>query len=167
MIIGFTGTRQGMTDLQKDTLHLLLKRRYQPGDEFHHGNCMGADEEAALIAKEIGYKTIAHPSNLVSWTSSYISDLTLDPKPPLERNRDIVDVCDELYAAPKLDAKPKVLAGQGTWYTVNYAEQIKKPIYRLKRDTESEQLFSYIMYVSSVYTHIESIEEGRIQVYTP
>ena len=52
-IVGFTGTRQGMTDDQKCALRKLLSEIARNGSFpllFHHGDCVGSDEEAHEIA---------------------------------------------------------------------------------------------------------------------
>jgi len=54
MRIGFRGTRDGMTDQQKESLRQVLAE-YQP-DEFHHGDFVGADAEAHEIV------TTAYPA---------------------------------------------------------------------------------------------------------
>ena len=46
-------------------------------------------------------------------------------KPPLDRNRDIVDACDVLIATPK-DFVEELRSG--TWATVRYARKQRKPL---------------------------------------
>lgn len=59
MILGFTGTREGMTDEQRVACAALMER--MDLTEFHHGGCDGADLQAAAIV-ETGCKLIVvHP----------------------------------------------------------------------------------------------------------
>ncbi len=124
MIVGFTGTCKGMTVEQKDELasHFL----YGATDEFHHGGCRGADEEA----HDLLYKTVSH----FIVHPGLISMLDMPPSAPppgyviilprkryLERNHDIVDCCAILIACPS--SKVEQLRS-GTWATMRYAKKI-------------------------------------------
>lgn len=123
MKIGFTGTREGMTYEQKRTLASLLSyyRAHNNAEEFHHGNCIGSDDEAAIIADQISYVTVAHPSNLVEYTGNYVSDIICPRRPPLKRNHDIVKACDMMIATPKEYFEPTVKRGQGTWSAIRFS----------------------------------------------
>jgi len=126
LTLGFTGTRQGMTAQQKKTCAALIEQ-YDPYKVIH-GMAIGADREfhdlatdsLSLIARIVGY-----PSNIPSQTSPCHDgcDYTEDPKPPLDRNRDIVDHCDILIAAP---AEATEQRRGGTWYTIRYAKKLGK-----------------------------------------
>jgi hypothetical protein len=59
MRVGFTGTRRGMTDAQKDTVRGLLVR-LRPA-ECHHGYRVGADAEFHALAEETGALLVIHP----------------------------------------------------------------------------------------------------------
>lgn len=88
-------------------------------DQFHHGAAVGVDEQTATIAKnEFGLWTVAHPSDMSSWTTLFESDVTLGPKPPLVRNRDIVYAVQLLFAFPLNDHE---VLRSGTWATVRSA----------------------------------------------
>lgn len=128
MQIGFTGTREGMSDRQQAALNMLLDNF--PGTEFHHGDCIGADSQAAKIANSCGHEVHAHPCDLPFMRGDNKAHVTYETKPPLDRNRDIVNNCDLLIAAPK-SLSPS--ASGGTWYTIRYAGSVGKPVVILER----------------------------------
>lgn len=120
-IVGFTGTRHGMTDVQATVLEGFLR----PMAEFHHGSCKGADVEAARIVR----RTFAHPVRIIAHPGpdddqcrdeSGVDDETLPGLTHFARNRDIVDQCDELIACPR---EPTEQPKGGTWYTIRYARK--------------------------------------------
>lgn len=129
--IGFTGTRAGATLQQLDRLESLLKD-YKPADssassplEFHHGRCVGADEQAWYVAMALGYRTIAHPP-IKSRFDAHTADDEVRPKRSyLDRNKNIVDETQLLLAAPRTFERT---IRSGTWHTVRYAEHKKRPI---------------------------------------
>ena len=134
MNVGFTGTRKGMTYEQKRSLAVLLDRygaqHYYPNPnnlKFLHGKCLGADEEAARIAANKGYITVAYPSDRADWTSSYKSDIEMPiRKHPIERNKDIVKDCDLMIACPSQKEEPRSMRAGGTWFTVRFARNKAK-----------------------------------------
>jgi hypothetical protein len=130
MIIGFTGAREGMN--LKQTKQLLRALKELRPDSIHHGACIGADEQLVRIArKRFQFAVIvAHPSNLKNYQTEWKSDLDYKPCPPLDRNKDIVTMCDILIAAPKSNAEE---LRSGTWATIRYARKMKKPIIFLER----------------------------------
>jgi hypothetical protein len=125
MRIGFTGSRTGLTAKQRDQLWALL-----PGAlEFHHGDCIGADHEAHLIALELGVPVVVHPPTVVkyrAWSTHGMQYMA--PAPFLVRNKRIVRYTDQLIACPKESVEPKPGRGQGTWSTVRYARDQGKPV---------------------------------------
>lgn len=124
MKIGFTGTREGMTDEQLQVVHKLLGAL--DAQEFHHGQCKGADEESCLIAKEFGICTVSHPPINNYMKSCVESDQYRAPNGYLERDCNIVIESDILIAAPNSYSDKK---GSGTWYTINQSRKFKKPRY--------------------------------------
>ena len=127
MNVGFTGSRLGMTDEQaRRVTHLLIEASESHGDEFHHGDCIGADEYAALRAWELGYSIVAHPASdvkpvLRANSGRKTHALVLAPQPALLRNHAIVDACDVLIAAPSGSAASQPRSG--TWATIRYAQR--------------------------------------------
>lgn len=108
-----------MTPWQRDGIAALLAFAFTPGAEFHHGDCVGADHEAAKIAKGLGYRIVGHPGPYGETCG--LNDFTHDRKPYFERNRDIVLACGEVYAAPETWQEE---LRSGTWATVRYARNI-------------------------------------------
>lgn len=135
MKLGFTGTREDITCEQHKTLCEWIKSHAHEITEFHHGCCIGADSEAAVVVQSWAKAAIhAHPSTLRSLTGNValqFADVVHDRKPPLERNQDIVDACDMLIATPKTDHEE---LKSGTWATVRRARKAGKPVVIIRPD---------------------------------
>lgn len=114
MVIGFTGTRKGMTEAQKDQLSLMLAVFVSHANEFHHGDAVGADREAVGLAQQYGFTCVAHPAGA----------------DPLVRNREIVAASSVLIAAPETDKEQQ---RSGTWATCRYARAYQIPVVMLSR----------------------------------
>ncbi len=127
MKIGITGTREGMTEHQFEMVKQYLELHYQPGAEFHHGDCVGVDAEAALLAKEIGYKIVGHPGPHNDVLRAYVHcDESREPQSHFKRNRTIVDACDVLLVVPlQMERQER----GGTWYTDDYAVKTNAPFF--------------------------------------
>ncbi len=131
--LGFTGSRDGMSSKQLEQFKffiLSITDKRIAGTkilEFHHGDCVGADKEAHdFIAKKFGNKVIhIHPPNIIKdRVFAGNADCTIyEAKPYLKRNKDIVDACNLLLAAPK---SYNEMVRSGTWSTVRYAAKKKK-----------------------------------------
>lgn len=122
MIAGFTGTRKGMTPEQTENLAGIL-RDLEPS-EFHHGDCVGADSQAHDLAMLMSPRPtiVVHPPDK-SWYRAYKEgDVTEEPRPYLDRDRDIVEAADVLVAAPGGPEERR----SGTWYTVRQARKSNK-----------------------------------------
>lgn len=133
--VGFTGTQIGMTKEQKRTLNKIIKNIRKTFKDrtiwLHHGDCIGADHEANMIARSLRAQTISHPPKLS--TKRAFSEVTAirPPKDYLVRNHDIVDECSLLLAAPK-GVKEELRSG--TWATVRYAFKMSKACLILEPD---------------------------------
>ena len=127
MKIGFTGTRDGMTNEQKRTLASILSwyASRENAERFVHGACIGADGQAATIAKNLAYTTVARPSNIEGMQTSVRSDINLHSQRPLDRNKDIVKTTDLLIACPR---ETEEVQRSGTWSTIRYALTLLKPV---------------------------------------
>lgn len=117
MIVGFTGTRRGMTHQQEIVVRRILTA-IQPS-EFHHGDCVGADSQAHGIARELRIGIFIHPP-VDKHLRAFCRDATMFPELPyLERNRLIVDLSEMIIATPR-SSKPE--RRSGTWATIRYAK---------------------------------------------
>ena len=61
--IGFSGTRCGMTLLQRRAVYRVFRwyRDHRNAITVHHGSCVGADAEAHDIARMLGLAVALHP----------------------------------------------------------------------------------------------------------
>ena len=127
MKVGVTGTRNEITRKQFDALiDLILKLDEAfPALEFHHGDCVGADDTAARLFKLRGIKIVCHPPIKEDLRAFSPSHEFREPKGYFERNRAIVDEVDFLIVIPK-DMEHKDQGG--TWYTHDYAVKKGKPL---------------------------------------
>lgn len=142
-VIGFTGTRKGMCDLQKLYLRFLI-RQLDPV-EFHHGDCIGADAEAHEIVMSFNvgrleaHKTKIHihppvnnKSRAFCGVDNALKYCTVHKSEKyLKRNRSIVDASDILVAMPN---QQKEILRSGTWATVRYAKKKKVELYVILPD---------------------------------
>jgi hypothetical protein len=131
MKLAFTGSRKGITCHQAEVLEaLLLNLPLTRDSEAHHGACIGADDDFCGLVAELctAVRLIAHPSNLPRLTSRRALDLSavvLPCKPPLERNRDLVDAgVDLLIACPDGPERRR----SGTWTTVRRARKLGRSL---------------------------------------
>lgn len=134
MRVGFTGTQIGMTPNQKERLKDILtqfKHEIVEGEalEFHFGDCVGSDEEAAGIAKDLGYALHCHPPLLKAKRAFVKSDVTYPADEYLTRNHHIVHASFSMIATPKEEEEQ---LRSGTWATVRYARKCFKPLYLVK-----------------------------------
>jgi hypothetical protein len=130
MIVSFTGTQTGMTQKQKYVLEDLLDELHAL--ELHHGDCIGADEEAHIIALIIGMRIVIHPPDDDSKRAfCKLAAEVREPKPYLVRNDDIAEEGEVLIATPK-EYEEKVRSG--TWATVRYARKKGRDIFIILPD---------------------------------
>ena len=130
--IGYSGPRDGMTRPQMLAVyhhlaHVLLVNDNDPdveGIEFHHGDCLGGDAEAHVIATVLGCRTVAHPPLSSRYRAFCKADEIREPLDYLARDWNIAYETAELLAAPKT---PALYRGSGTWTTAGYAVELGRP----------------------------------------
>jgi hypothetical protein len=130
-MIGFTGTRQGMTDEQKLMVMDMLTQ-LEPAQVFH-GDCTGADADFDYICKGLGIIREIYPgtdSYGLSPTRAYCDAEIQHPSLPyLVRDKIIAEKgVDGLMACPKSVHEER---RSGTWATVRYARKLGRRVWIL------------------------------------
>lgn len=115
--VGITATQLGANESQLAQLRKVLQ--LFGATELHHGDCIGGDEQAHKIAKQLGLRVVIHPPKNPNKRAFCDGDEILGEEDYLKRNRNIVDQTDCLIAMPK---GPEVLRS-GTWSTVRYSRK--------------------------------------------
>jgi hypothetical protein len=143
LLVGFSGSRHGMTQKQISVVrHLLNDWRVIGVDRiFRHGCCVGADSQADGIAREFLYKVAAHPGPSNDANDCYDAMKALGVKfweenprkNYLERNVDIVMKSNILIATP--NKMTFSLQGRGgTLYTTRVAVERGRKVYLVLAD---------------------------------
>jgi hypothetical protein len=119
-IIGFTGTKMGMTNRQKNVFSSIVANAL----ELHHGDDSGADLDAHNIARKYGVDFIFFNNPYKYYIRAFCQgDYTMPEAPFLKRNKNIVDYTDLLVACP--NGFEEVIRS-GTWATWRYAVKQEK-----------------------------------------
>ncbi len=126
MRVGITGTQNGATQQQLTELRRALI--VMGATEIHHGDCIGADDQAHSVAQFLGLRVVIHPPSVDTKRAWNHGDESREPKPYLVRNHDIVDETECLIALPKEAFEPKQQRGGGTWATVRYARSLDRSV---------------------------------------
>lgn len=123
MRVGFTGTREGMSQQQKE--QFVLKLQELNPTEFHHGDCIGADADAHDIVREFfpNVKIVIHPPVRTTTQAFKKGDESRVPAPYITRDKDIVNETMHLIGAPLGPEKIR----SGTWTTIRHARKTNKP----------------------------------------
>ena len=124
MHVSFTGTRRGLTEEQRTSLKKIFTEA--KATVFTHGDCVGADYDAHMVAHEMGLTIRKRPCYLDTQRAfAEEGETVADPEAPLDRNKKIVDEGKILVACPGQDFEER---RSGTWYTIRYARKINKPL---------------------------------------
>lgn len=126
--VGFTGTRKGMATEQHTAVERLLRlwQEAYAHCTFHHGDCIGADVQAAALARKAGMVVHGHPGPGGPTCGLYSNDVTLPPQAFLARDKAIVACADVMLATPKGMAEEEY--GSGTWHTIRFARAALRPL---------------------------------------
>lgn len=130
-LLGFTGTRQGMTEPQRDTVKRLLVE-LAPA-EAHHGDCIGSDAEFHdLVAQHLPVaQIIVHPPSKSSARAFCQGHREMPPAEFLVRNHHIVDASTVMIATLQESQEQR---RSGTWATIRYAIRRGKTVHVVAPD---------------------------------
>lgn len=124
--LGFTGTQDGMTDIQAQIVFdemMLYEQDPEDGvTQAHHGCCVGADAQFDDMLAYMPKSCIVHghpPLITTKMATGLSCDVMHPPLDCLVRNRAIVEAVDTLFAAPHGEEEQR----SGTWSTVRYARR--------------------------------------------
>ena len=109
-----------MTWSQYRVMEGLLRELADDDPVFTHGDCIGADAEAAALAYALDYQALSQPCDIKKMRANCPALVVLEPLPPLERNKNIVDFCEVLIGCPKEDEEQR---RSGTWATIRHARR--------------------------------------------
>jgi hypothetical protein len=123
MKIGFTGTREGMSQHQIE--QFVLKMIELDPAEFHHGDCVGADAEAHDLVREFlpHVWIVIYPPKSDYQRAFKTGDETKEPEAYLARDKKIVEATDFLIGAPKSNDE---IIRSGTWATIRHARKLHR-----------------------------------------
>ncbi|MHA2064833.1 MAG: hypothetical protein ACXABY_10705, partial [Candidatus Thorarchaeota archaeon] len=127
-LLGFTGTRNGLTPQQHKVLYAFLKATWLEKTEihFHHGDCVGADAQAHAMAVELDFLITKHPPLTLLYSANCDVGgqpmLVMPRKDNLDRDDDIAISCETLIVCPKGMSEVR---RSGTWYTYRRAKEYK------------------------------------------
>lgn len=132
--IGYAGPREGITSAQEaKVLELLAHKEFRA----HHGDCIGGDARFDAVVRTIAgcHGVTIRPSNMPNLRAfcapRYPHDIVCDPKPPLERNADMIAAITLLVATPESGREE---LRSGTWQTIRLARRAKREIWIISPD---------------------------------
>jgi hypothetical protein len=137
IVLGFTGTRSGMSEKQRERVETIFKNyeKTETPVRVVHGGCVGADKEFHDLAKQYGFHitvrpgySVASPEDLSHRCEYSDADFIYEPDTHFKRNRAIVEESNLMLATPYND-----IERGGTWYTINYARKHDYEIKILER----------------------------------
>ncbi len=128
MIAGFTGTRHGMS--RRQLLLLTMDLRALRITKLHHGCCVGGDDQANTIARELGIPTVGHPPAYRTLQAHCEVTEMRKRFPYIERNHNIVDEVEVLFVGPLTNVE---VLRSGTWATYRYTVSCGMDIVLLTR----------------------------------
>jgi len=140
MSIGFTGSRNAVSEFQRDRI-LDILQSLTDAKRFITGGCVGMDHLVGVtmlkIAPDKEHVVIvpANRSRIAAWWRPYGDAVKVIEMPPESdyraRNREIVLRSSALVAFPSHAESHPACRRSGTWQTIRMAEALKPMVYPL------------------------------------
>jgi len=125
VILSFTGTRDGMTKAQSDTVIRFFQEHLEEIELAVHGDCVGADVDFHVIAQGFGIPIRIRPSDHPTRAFCEGAAEVFPPKNPLVRNVEIVADGTQLIGCSKTFEEAR---RSGTWHAIRQGRKFGKPI---------------------------------------
>jgi len=145
-IIGFTGPRVGMTEMQAELVKNVLRYAFNTGPVIgQHGDCIGADAQFDQLCVEMDIDTMCRPCTIASQRAYTAARIIAPPEHPLSRNKKIVETSSLMVSTPSTEVDE---LRSGTWSTIRHAQRINAPIIII---TPSMKTLSNIRIIQELY----------------
>jgi len=120
--LAFTGTKNGLTVIQKYTLgRELLRLRDEGFLWMHNGDCVGADYDAAKIWTDLKGLVQLHPPLKEKYRARFAkARIVCEPLDYLVRDKRMIECSELTVATPETYDEQR---RSGTWTTVRYARK--------------------------------------------
>ena len=123
-VVGFTGTKDGLSVPQLAALEQLLPR-IPAARELHHDDGTGAADAAHRIARALSWRIVVHPPAGSRRVRGHLGDIRLDPQPAPAVADAIARATELLIACPASEVEHD---RSNTWITIRRARARRRPI---------------------------------------
>jgi len=147
--IGFSGTRCGMTLLQRRAVYRVFRwyRDNRNAITVHHGSCVGADAEAHDIARMLGLAVALHPGVSADGSSPLRAECAMlegervwRPASYGVRNQAITACTGVLVAATGDGTEDR-----GTSHAISCAVKLERPVVIVSADGRLQRVYPFVM----------------------
>lgn len=147
--LGFSGTRYGMTLLQRRAVYRVFRwyRDNRNAITVHHGSCVGADAEAHDIARMLGLAVALHPGVSADGSSPLRAECAMlegervwMPRDFRTRNAAIAACTGVLVAAAGDDTEDR-----GTAHAISCAVKLERPVVVASADGCLQRVRPFVM----------------------
>lgn len=125
--LAFTGSKDEVTQKQRVRLRRELEAARDEGFLWmHNGDCVEGDRIAAELWADLNRKIMLHPPIKDKYRAFIdYADVACEPRGYLERDQDMVECSERLYACPRTYDEQR---RSGTWTTIRYARKLRMKI---------------------------------------